>query len=89
MSNIYKSPGVYVTEIDKDIWLPVTFTRKYKINKIFNLGRDVYQDSVFHSHHHNSPYRKLFKIPVGGPTNKPKLIETINDFRKSFIEKLI
>ena len=84
---VYKSPGVYVTETEKDIWLPVrrynTFTRKYKINKIFNLGRDVYPDTVFHSH--NSPYKKLFKIPVGGTTNKPKLIEIINDFRKSFI----
>lgn len=58
----HKSSGVFT----KNIWMPVgehnKFIRKYKINKIFNLDKDI---SYKHFSNINSNYRKTYKIPIG------------------------
>jgi len=83
---VYKSPGVYTKDVD--YWIPSksynTFTRKYKINKIFNLGRDIYADTFTLINNHNSHHRRIFKIPVGGPTNNTNVINKLKQYISSF-----
>lgn len=79
---VYKSPGVYTTDVD--YWIPVksynSFNRKIKINKIFNLDIDLYNDTFIHTSNLTSNYRKKFIIPVGGPNNKINIINTLKQY---------
>lgn len=81
---VYKLPGVYTRDVD--YWIPAnkgysTLLRKYKINNIFNLDREVFSDT-FTLVNRRSSYKQTFKIPVGDKANKTNLFETINNFKK-------
>lgn len=84
MAGFYKSPGVYVKNVDVDYWMPTkrysTLLRKYKINKIFNLNREIYSDT-FTLINRRSSYKKTFKIPVGkANNNKPNLFKILKKY---------
>jgi hypothetical protein len=79
---VYKSPGVYTKDVD--YWIPVksysSFNRNIKINKIFNLGIDLYTDlKPF-----NPNYRKTFIVPVGGSDNNASIISKLKQYISSF-----
>jgi hypothetical protein len=79
---VYKSPGVYNRDID--YWIPVnkgysTLIRKYKINNIFNLDREVFKDK-FTLVNRRSSYKQTYKIPVGYKDNKPNLLNTLKKY---------
>jgi hypothetical protein len=79
---VYKSPGVYTRDVD--YWIPAnkgysTLLRKYKINNIFNLDREVFSDT-FTLVNRRSSYKQTFKIPVGDKVNKPNLFNTLKKY---------
>jgi hypothetical protein len=71
---IFKKPGIWTTEVGWN-----QFSRKRKINQIFNLGLDIYHHSQIFKTSTSSNLRMKFIIPVGqiDKTEAEKYIQKI------------
>jgi hypothetical protein len=79
---IFKKPGIWTREVDHSkIKIPgwSQFSRKRKINQIFNLGLDIYHHSQIFKTSTSSTPRMKFIIPVGqiDKTEAEKYIQKI------------